>query len=41
MGEKKKKELKAVNPMLFLVAIILIVGGGLVHRPRRQLRPSL
>lgn len=22
MGEKKKKELKAVNPMLFLVAII-------------------
>ena len=26
MGEKKKKELKAVNPMLFLVAIILIVA---------------
>ena len=26
MGEKKKKELKAINPMLFLVAIILIVA---------------
>lgn len=26
MGEKKKKELKAVNPMLFLVVIILIVA---------------
>ena len=28
MGEKKKKELKAVYPMLFLVAIIRIVAGA-------------